>query len=156
MSDDKKNVVDVEVISEEHDDSRKNGGTYTATYYYTNSGNGTGYERHYTYQDMFGLHAPGRDGLQYAGIVTLTLFFFCLFKFSNHAIINSIQSAGNRIFFLISLFLAALGFAFFEAVGSAFGLYYNLHTLLEGRVPNPWISRIIIWCVSLGLVAMLV
>ena len=42
MSDDKKNVVDVEVISEEHDDSRKNGGTYTATYYYTNSGNGTG------------------------------------------------------------------------------------------------------------------
>lgn len=68
MSDDKKNVVDVEVISEEHDDSRKNGGTYTATYYYTNSGNGTGYERHYTYQDMFGLHAPGRDGLQYAGI----------------------------------------------------------------------------------------
>ena len=120
MSDDKKNVVDVEVISEEHDDSRKNGGTYTATYYYTNSGNGTGYERHYTYQDMFGLHAPGRDGLQYAGIVTLTLF------------------------------------SFFEAVGSAFGLYYNLHTLLEGRAPNPWISRIIIWCVSLGLVAMLV
>lgn len=135
MSDDKKNIVDVEVISEEHDDSRKKGGTYTATYYYTNSGNGTGYERHYTYQDMFGLHAPGRDGLQYAGIVTLTLFFFCLFKWG---------------------FLAALGFAFFEAVGSAFGLYYNLHTLLEGRVPNPWISRMIIWCVSLGLVAMLV
>ena len=85
MSDDKKNIVDVEVISEEHDDSRKKGGTYTATYYYTNSGNGTGYERHYTYQDMFGLHAPGRDGLQYAGIV-LSHIHICLCRSSYEGI----------------------------------------------------------------------
>lgn len=78
---------------------------------------------------------PDATACSTRALVTLTLFFFCLFKWG---------------------FLAALGFAFFEAVGSAFGLYYNLHTLLEGRVPNPWISRIIIWCVSLGLVAMLV
>jgi len=134
MKDDKNNVVDVEVVNEEHDSSRKNGRTYTTTYYYAESGDGTG-RTSYTYHDMFGLHAPGRDGLQYAGIITLTLFFFCLFRWG---------------------FLAALGFAFFETVGSAFGLWFNLRTVLLGRVPNPWISRAIVWALSLGLVSLLV
>ncbi len=97
-------------------------------------GRGSGQTR-YTYFSMMGPASPGHQGREYAGIITLFLFFYCLMQWG---------------------FLAALGFAFFYVTGSAVGLYWMLRSLLAGRVPNPWLWRTGTWLASMLLVSRLV
>ncbi|MDO5537632.1 MAG: hypothetical protein Q4F72_08900 [Desulfovibrionaceae bacterium] len=128
--DDPKNVVDAEVISDVS-------GYRQTKYSRTESswtGSGQGGPR-VTYFSMVGPSSPGHQGMPVATIITLGLIFGCLFQWG---------------------FLAALGFVFFYIICSAVGIYCNLQTVLRGRVPNPWISRLCAWGVSLMLVSWLV
>lgn len=126
--DDAKNVVDAEIIND------------VSGYRQTSSSRqtyGAGQQAgpRFTYFTMVGPSAPGHQGLPVASAITLGLFFACLFQWG---------------------FLAALGFAFFYCIASAIGIYYNLRMVLMGRVPNPWISRLCAWGVSMLLVSWLV
>lgn len=132
----KHDVIDVEVVNREPGDGQNDSSRtrYTASSYSSyQSGSGNGPT--VTFFSMAGTGAPGHQGLPLASFITFFLFFACLFKWG---------------------FLAALGFAFFYAIGAAAGIYHNMRTVLQGRLPNPWFWRAGNWIVSLALVAWMV
>ena len=133
--DDPKNVVDAEIItdaSSRNDRSRSYGGQ-SETYYSYKSSDGS--RTQYTYFSMMGPSAPGHQQMSLACGITLGLMLFCFIKWN---------------------FLATLGFAFFYIIGSCLGIYFNFRTVLQGRVPNPWITRCCVWGASMLLVSWLV
>lgn len=128
--DDPKNVVDAEIITDVS--GRKGYERQSGTYYSSNS---DGFRTQYTYFSMMGPGAPGHQQISLAWAITLALLLFCLFKWG---------------------FLAALGFGFFYLVGSCLGIYSNFRTVMQGKMPNPWITRICVWGASMLLVSWLV
>ncbi len=135
--DDPKNVVDAEIITDvagQQGHSRSQGyGKQSDTFCSYESSDG--YRTHYTYFSMMGPSAPGHQQMSLAWGISLVLFFFCLFKWG---------------------FLAGLGFGFFYLIGSCIGIYCNLKTVMQGKIPNPWITRCCVWGASLLLVSWLV
>ncbi len=128
--DDPKNVVDAEIIT---DVSGRKGYERQSGAYYSSSSDG--FRTQYTYFSMMGPGAPGHQQISLAWGITLALLLFCFFKWG---------------------FLAGLGFGFFYLVGSCLGIYSNLRTVMQGKMPNPWITRICVWGASMLLVSWLV
>ncbi len=127
--DPRRNVVDAEVIKDVPGASRD--GSFRSGGWSSSSQGG----RRFTYFSMMGPSAPGHQQMPLASFITLVLFFSCWFQWG---------------------FLAALGFAFFYFIASAVGIWHNLQTVLRGGIPNPWLSRIFSWGISLLLVSWLV
>ena len=136
-SNDKNNdVIDAEVVDDGRTPYNSSRTTYTSYTSYSGTGSRNGFDGgRVTFISMAGPSAPGHQGLPLAPLLTLSLFLACLFQWG---------------------FLAALGFAFFYAIASALGVYNNVRTIMQGRMPNPWLWRIGSWVVCMLLVSWLV